>query len=96
MAQVEVHVDEYIDVDIDIDKYLGEANTSALEEELKRRKDSRLYTIKVRTLDELHAVARAQMEKNRTTAREFLCDILGLTHAVSTDDILTEIKSRIL
>lgn len=96
MAQVEVHVDEYIDTDIDIDEYLDEAKTSALEEELAKRKDSRFYKMKVRTLDELHAVARAQMEKNRATAREFLCDILGLTHAVSTDDILTEIKNRIV
>lgn len=96
MARVEVHVDEYIDTDIDIDEYLDEAKTSALEEELAKRKDSRFYKMKVRTLDELHNVARGQLERNKSTAREFLCDILGLTHAVSTDDILTEIKSRIV
>lgn len=96
MAQVNVHVDEYIDVDIDIDEYLNEAKTSALEEELKGRKDSRFYQQKIRTFDDLHRIARAQLEKNRNTAREFLCDILGLTHAVSTDDILNEIKNRIV
>lgn len=96
MAQVNVHVDEYIDVDIDIDEYLDEAGTNELEEELAKRKDSRFYKLKVRTLDELHNVARDQLERNKNTAREFLCDILGLTHAVSTDDILTEIKNRIV
>lgn len=96
MANVQVHVDEYIDTDIDIEDYLDEVKTYKLEEELATRKDSRFYKLKVHTLDELHKIARAQLEKNRTTAREFLCNILGLTHAVSTDDILTEIKSRIV
>lgn len=96
MARVEVHVDEYIDTDIDIDEYLNEAKTSALEEELAKRKDSSFYKVPVNTFETLNKVARAQLEKNRNTAREFLCDILGLTHAVSTDDILTEIKSRIV
>lgn len=96
MAQVQSHVDVYIDVEVDIEDYLNEVKTSALEDELKTRKDSSFYQVPARTFEQLHTAARAQMEKNRTTAREFLCDILGLTHAVSTDDILTEIKSRIV
>lgn len=96
MAKIEAYVDQYVEVDIDIDKYLNKAKTSALEEELKRRKDSSFYKVPVNTFEQLNKVARDQMEKNRTTAREFLCDILGLTHAVSTDDILTEIKNRIV
>lgn len=56
MARVEVHVDEYIDTDIDINEYLDEAGTKELEEELATRKDSRFYKLKVRTLDELHNV----------------------------------------
>lgn len=96
MAQINVHVDEYIDTDIDIDEYLDEAKTSALEEELAKRKDSQFYKEPVRTFEQLHIAARARLERNKNTAREFLCEILGLTHTVSTDDILTEIKSRIV
>jgi hypothetical protein len=96
MAQIQVYVEEYVDVDVDIDEYLDKAKTSALEEELAKRKDSSFYKEPVRTFEQLYSAARSQMEKNKNTARLFLCDILGLTHTVSTDELLTEIKSRIV
>lgn len=85
-----------VDVYIDIEDYLDEVKTKDLEKELAKRKDSQFYKEPVRTFEQLHIAARARLERNKNTAREFLCDILGLTHAVSTDDILTEIKSRIV
>lgn len=84
-----------VDVYIDIEDYLGEVETKDLEEELAKRKDSKFYKEPIRTFEQLHIAVRDQLERNKNTAREFLCDILGLTHAVSTDDILTEIKSKI-
>lgn len=85
-----------VDVDIDIEYYLDEVKTRDLENELSKRKDSQFYKEPIRTFDQLNTAARAQIEKNKNTARLFLCDILGLTHAVSTDELLTEIKSRIV
>lgn len=85
-----------VDVDIDIEDYLDEVKTRDLEKELAKRKDSKFFQEPVRTFDQLQTAARYQMEKNKNTARLFLCDILGLTHTVSTDELLTEIKSRIV
>ena len=95
MAQVQVYVNEYIDAEVEIAEYLGEVKTKDLEDELRTRKDSSFYQLPVRTFEQLHTAARAQMEKNKNTARIFLCDILRLNYYVSTDELLTEIKSRI-
>ena len=85
-----------VEVDIDIEDYLDEVDTKYLVAELNKRKDYKKEVGRSVEGEDSISYVKALIEKNKFTARETICDLLGMTYMTSIDDILTEIKSRIV
>ena len=72
-------------IDIDIDEYVDEIDTDVLVEEIKRRVKTKKTTL-------------SKMFNDRTfsgSIKEDVCDILGLNHLASNEDIVTELMDKL-
>lgn len=72
-------------IDIDIEEYIDEISTDVLIEEIKERAKEEKTTLKALFNDRMIS----------STLKEHICDLLGLNHLASNDDIVSELLYKL-
>ena len=75
----------YIEIDIDLEEHIDEIDTDVLVDQIKRRAKEEKTTL-------------SKMFSDRTlsgSVRDDICDILGLNHLASSEDIVEELLNKI-
>lgn len=81
-----INIDDAEDV-IDVGEFISDLDDETLEDELRKR--HRMFE-----MDNFTEFSRKAIEKSRDSAKEFLCDILGLMYTVPVETVLEEVERR--
>ncbi len=83
-----------VDVDVELSDLFDEITTEELVKELSRR-GKKTQNEKLLTSSALDIV-KEHFEYSKSNAKDVITDILCLSHMASTEEIINELKSRIL
>lgn len=83
-----------VDVDVELSDVFDEITTDELIEELSRR-DAKQKSGKLHISYALNVV-KDYFEHSKSNAKDVITDLLLLPHTASTEEIINELKSRIL